>query len=47
VKDADATAERLQKAYPDANIIVDWVGSTIGTYAGPGAIGIMTLSEPE
>lgn len=47
VKDADATAERLQKKYPDANIVVDWVGSTIGTYAGPGAIGIMTLSAPE
>jgi DegV family protein with EDD domain len=47
VKDADTTAERLQKKYPDANIVVDWVGSTIGTYAGPGAIGIMTLSAPE
>ena len=42
--DAEATAEKLQAIFPDANIIVDWVGPTIGTYAGPGAIGILTLS---
>lgn len=44
--DADATAQRLQERFPDANIVIDWVGSTIGTYAGPGAIGILTLSAP-
>lgn len=46
-EDADATAEKLQQRFPEANILVDWVGSTIGTYAGPGAIGIMTLSASE
>lgn len=45
-QDADATAEKLQQRFPDANILVGWVGSTIGTYAGPGAIGIFTLSAP-
>lgn len=44
--DADATAATLQQRFPDAQIVVDWVGSTIGTYAGPGAIGIFTLSAP-
>lgn len=47
IDDANATAEKLQQQFPDANIVVDWVGPTIGTYAGPGAIGIMTLSAPE
>jgi DegV family protein with EDD domain len=44
LKEADATAAKLQQTFPDANIVVDWVGPTVGTYAGPGAIGIMTLS---
>ncbi len=44
--DADATAAKLQQQFPDANIVIDWVGSTIGTYSGPGAIGILTLSAP-
>jgi DegV family protein with EDD domain len=44
-KDAEMTAEKLQTKFPQANIVVDWVGPTIGTYAGPGAIGIMTLSN--
>jgi DegV family protein with EDD domain len=44
LKDAEATADALRKRFPDANIIIDWTGSTIMTYAGPGAIGIMTLS---
>jgi DegV family protein with EDD domain len=41
--DANATAETLRKHFPNANIVVDWAGSTIMTYSGPGAIGIMTL----
>lgn len=45
LKDAETTAENLRKRFPDANIVIDWVGSTIGTYAGPGAIGIMTLGS--
>lgn len=47
IEDADATAAKLQQKFPDANIVVDWVGPTIGTYAGPGAIGIMTLSAQQ
>lgn len=42
--DAERTAAILQERFPDANIVIDWAGSTIQTYAGPGAIGIMTLA---
>ena len=44
LKDAEATAETLRTRFPEANIVIGWTGSTIMTYAGPGAIGIMTLS---
>lgn len=42
-KDADATAERMGRAFPTANVTVSYAGATIMTYAGPGAIGIATL----
>ena len=42
--DAETTAKALRQRFPDATIVVDWAGSTILTYAGPGAIGIMTLA---
>lgn len=42
--DAQATAAALRQRHPQANIVIDWAGSTITTYAGPGAIGIMTLA---
>jgi DegV family protein with EDD domain len=42
--DAEATAAALRQRHPQANIVIDWAGSTITTYAGPGAIGIMTLA---
>lgn len=45
LKDAEATADTLRERFPDANIALDWCGATISTYAGPGAIGIMTLSD--
>lgn len=44
LNDADATAEILRDRFPEANISVEWVGSTVMTYSGPGAIGIFTLS---
>ena len=44
--DARATADKLRQQFPDANIVIDWAGSAIMTYTGPGAIGIMTLSQP-
>ena len=44
LKDAEATAEKLHARFPQANISIDWTGSTIATYAGPGAIGIFTLT---
>lgn len=46
LKDAETTAETLRQRFPDARILIDWTGSTILTYAGPGAIGILTLSAP-
>ena len=42
--DAEETAAILRGRHPSANIVVDWAGSTITAYAGPGAIGIMTLA---
>jgi DegV family protein with EDD domain len=43
--DAHAIAGTLRQRFPDANVIVDWAGSVILAYAGPGAIGIATLGE--
>jgi DegV family protein with EDD domain len=43
-KDAETIAETFRQKFPEANIVVDWVGSTMTTYAGPGAIGITTLN---
>ena len=45
LEDAETTADALRQRLPDANIIIDWTGSTILTYAGPGAIGILTLGK--
>ncbi|HEV2072858.1 MAG TPA: DegV family protein [Thermomicrobiales bacterium] len=45
LKDAETTADALRQRLPDASIIIDWTGSTILTYAGPGAIGILTLGK--
>lgn len=42
-EDAEATANALAEAYPDANITIGYAGATISTYAGPGAIGIAAL----
>lgn len=41
--DAESTATELRRAFPAANISITWVGATISTYAGPGAIGIAAL----
>lgn len=39
--DAQMAERELRKRFPDANIIIDWCGPTVSTYAGPGAIGVM------
>lgn len=44
LSDAQQVAATLRERYPNANIVIDWAGSTIMTYAGPGAVGIMTLT---
>ena len=44
--DADRIASELASALPDATIRVGWAGPVIGTYAGPGAIGIAVLPRP-
>lgn len=41
--DAERTADALRTSCPNASISIDYAGSTIGTYAGPGAIGIASL----
>lgn len=42
-EDAEATANALRLAYPNADITIGYAGATISTYAGPGAIGIAAL----
>jgi DegV family protein with EDD domain len=44
--DASSIADELKNRFPNANIVVDWAGSVILAYAGPGAIGIATLAGP-
>lgn len=41
--DAEALAATLSGTYPDAQIQIGFVGATITTYAGPGAIGVAAL----
>lgn len=41
--EADRIADTLRGKYPEANILVDYCGPVISTYAGPGAIGIVPL----
>jgi DegV family protein with EDD domain len=43
--DATSIADELKGRFPDANVVVDWAGSVILAYAGPGAIGIATLAK--
>jgi DegV family protein with EDD domain len=45
-KDAEALADRLRSAFPDAPIHVARVGPALGTHAGPGAMGITVRAEP-
>jgi DegV family protein with EDD domain len=42
--DAEATAEELGRRCPGAEITITHAGATIMTYAGPGAIGIASLT---
>lgn len=44
-RDAHDVAGQLAQSQPNASILVDWCGSTILTYAGPGAIGILSLAR--
>lgn len=46
-KDAEALADRLRSAFPDARIHVARVGPALGTHAGPGAMGITVRADPE
>ncbi len=41
--DAQALATRLSQSYPEATMEITFVGATITTYAGPGAIGVAAL----
>lgn len=42
---ATKVVETLKERFPDANYEIVFAGTTIATYAGPGAVGIMTRSE--
>ncbi len=41
--DAQMLATSLSRAYPEATMEITFVGATITTYAGPGAIGVAAL----
>lgn len=43
--DAEPTAAALRSAMPNANVLISHAGSVLGTYAGPGAIGIALLKS--
>lgn len=43
--DAERVAADLRQAHPNASVGIGFVGATIITYAGPGAIGIAALYE--
>lgn len=45
VDDARMIERQMIERFPHAQVLVDWVGPTISTYAGPGAIGIMIRTE--
>ncbi len=41
--DAQQVAADLQQSYPQSRLVIDYAGSAITTYAGPGAIGVAAL----
>ncbi len=45
-EEAEALKERLSSLVPDGNIVVSRFGPVIGTYLGPGALGVSVLSSP-
>lgn len=45
LEDATKVLEALKPRFPDANFEIVFAGVTIATYAGPGAVGIMTRVE--
>lgn len=45
LEDATTVLQELKSRFPDANFEVVFTGTTVSTYAGPGAIGIMIRVE--
>lgn len=43
--EAQRVATEMKSRFPGANIEIGYAGTTIATYAGPGAVGIMTRAE--
>lgn len=43
--EAQKVVDELKARFPDANYEIVFAGTTIATYAGPGAVGIMTRTE--
>jgi len=44
---AEALADRLRSAHPSAPVHVTRVGPSLGTHAGPGALGVIVRAESE
>ncbi|MCP1101612.1 DegV family protein with EDD domain [Aequitasia blattaphilus] len=47
IEDAQFVASLVAETYPDAEVIINDISPSIGTHAGPGAIGICYLVLPE
>src|SRR5699024_6193952 len=43
--EAQKVVEEMKSRFPDANYEIVFAGTTIATYAGPGAVGIMIRTE--
>lgn len=44
--DAKALAHRLADLTPDGNVVTGDIGPVVATYAGPGCVGVVTLTPP-
>jgi fatty acid-binding protein DegV len=45
LEEATKLLQEMKSRYPDANYEIVFTGTTVSTYAGPGAVGIMIHVE--
>lgn len=47
LEDAQSVAEMIKAETPFKNVIINYVSPSIGTHAGPGALGIIYYGQPK